>query len=61
MQWRKHFTYLKGRSPGQEEELQDMIEDVAHHIDKHSKIMLDQYDMADETILLGANPQVKNP
>lgn len=61
MQWRKHFTYLKGRKAHEEEELQEMIEDVADHINHHSQKMLEQYGMADETIMLGANPQVKNP
>lgn len=38
-----------------------MIEDVAQHIDHCSQKMLSSYEMADETVLLGANPQMKNP
>ena len=34
---------------------------MAEHINHHSLRMLDSYGMADETILLGANPQSKNP
>ena len=38
-----------------------MILDVAEHIDHHGFRMLKSFGMADETILLGTNPQMKNP
>ena len=38
-----------------------MIDDVTDHINRHSLDMAQSFKMADKTILLGTNPQIKNP